>query len=115
MRCSRWLIRAGFLDGEVGDHAADDTDDTDGALGALQTASIARRIALGLRAGKRVRRYRVLGGEKVNLPAAQSGRTHAELSRVGAEDAFGAQRSPEADPGDPGPGDPGAGARHRRM
>lgn len=46
MRCSRWLIPAGFLDGEAGDHVVDDADD---ALGPIQRASIARRIALGLR------------------------------------------------------------------
>ena len=68
-RCTRWLIRAGFLDEEAANNkAADEEDEDEGALGPLQAASIARRIALGLRAGKQVRRYRVLGGKKVALP-----------------------------------------------
>ena len=57
----RWLKRQGF------DQPQDEISDED-AFAALASASIAGRVALGIRAGKRVRRLRRLGGREVKLP-----------------------------------------------
>ncbi len=60
-RMERWLKRQGL------DQPDEEISDED-AFAALASASIAGRVALGLRAGKRVRRVRRLGGRKVSLP-----------------------------------------------
>ena len=64
-RCARWLVRNGLLDSDAD---LDEVEDPDDGLGPLQAASIARRVALGKRAGRVVRRYRILSGKKVDLP-----------------------------------------------
>ena len=57
-RMERWLKRQGF------DQPQEEISDED-AFAALASASIAGRVALGIRAGKRVRRVRRLGGREV--------------------------------------------------
>ena len=62
LSCERWLARRGF--------AGDDEDrveDEDDAQGVLQLASLSGTVALGDRAGKRVRRVVVLGGKEFAL------------------------------------------------
>ena len=63
VRVEAWLARRGWgLDDE------EYMDPDDGLLGA-QSASIAGRVAWGRRSGGRVRRYQVVGGRRVSLPA----------------------------------------------
>ncbi len=88
-RIERGLERRGF-----GPEEEQDEDDGD-ALSLLSAASIAGRIALGRRAGHRVRRVRRLGGRDVPLPphCAQVGgfNLHAGV-RIGARNRQGLER-----------------------
>ena len=61
--CERWLAKAGFGPEEEGDAGEDD------AQAVLQQASLLGQVALGERAGKKVRRVQVLGCREVALPA----------------------------------------------
>ena len=64
-KCERWLARQGF-----GNEAEDAPPDSgDDAHGLLQLASLTNQVALGPRAGKKVRRVQVLGGKELALPA----------------------------------------------
>ena len=84
----RWLKRQGF------DQPQDEISDED-AFAALASASIAGRVALRIRAGKRVRRVRRLGGREVKLPprCAQVGgfNLHAGVV-IGAHNREGLER-----------------------
>ena len=62
LACERWLARQGYA-GEDEDNAEDEPD----AQGVLQLASLNGRVALGERAGKRVRKVVVLGGKEFAL------------------------------------------------
>jgi len=87
-RMERWLKRQGF------DQPQEEISDED-AFAALASASIAGRVALGIRAGKRVRRVRRLGGREVRLPphCAQVGgfNLHAGVV-IGAHNREGLER-----------------------
>ena len=64
-RVERWLVKQGY--GLEGEHADDGELNLDAQL-ALQSASVAGRVALGLRAGRKVRRHQVHGGRRYQLP-----------------------------------------------
>ncbi len=87
-RMERWLRRQG-LDLEEEEIADED------AFAALASASVAGRVALGVRAGRRVRRVRRVGGREVRLPArcAQVGgfNLHAGVV-IGAHNRAGLER-----------------------
>ena len=65
-RVERWLVRHGYTD-EDGE-AVDEADPED-AQQLLQAASMASRVALGSRAGRKSKRYRMCGGQPYQLPA----------------------------------------------
>jgi hypothetical protein len=62
-KVERFLARHGYGPSED----VEEFWDEDAQL-AMQAASLAGRAALGLRAGRKVRRYQVLGGRRVKLP-----------------------------------------------
>lgn len=62
-RLERWLAKAGFGRDDDGDEG----DDEDAQV-VMQAASVAGRVALGTRAGRRGRRHQVLGGRTFALP-----------------------------------------------
>ena len=62
-RVERWLAKKGF-----GLEGAHDYDLDGDAQLTLQSASVAGRVALGMRAGRKTRRYQVHGGRRYELP-----------------------------------------------
>lgn len=68
VQCERWLARKGFS-GEAEDDHPDAGDDSAEAHGLLQLASLTNEIAIGPRAGRKVRRVQTFGGKEFALPA----------------------------------------------
>ena len=90
LACERWLARQGFA-GEDEDRVEDEDD----AQGVLQLASLSGTVALGERAGKRVRRVIMLGGREVPLGPRCAGfdgyNLHANVA-FAASDRLGLER-----------------------
>ena len=93
-KCERWLSRQGFGN-QAEDAQPDSGDDAEDAHGLLQLASLSNQVALGPRAGKKVRRVQVLGGTEFALPARCASydgyNLHANVS-LSANDRAGLER-----------------------